>query len=46
MKLIKVDIPQVRYQFRHWFKWYWIMEDGEIVKINQIIKEAKEIDGR
>lgn len=43
MKLIKIsDVADVSYQFRHWGKWYWIMDDGQILKIDKAIKDAVE----
>lgn len=47
MRLIKIsNVPDVVYQFRHWGKWYWILDTGEIVSINKVIKKARVLDGR
>lgn len=45
MRLIKInDVARISYQFRHWGKWYWIAEDGKIVRIDKAIKTAEEIN--
>lgn len=45
MRVIKIkDVAGVAYQFRHWGRWYWTLEDGQIVNINKAIKTAKVVD--
>lgn len=42
MKIIKItDIPEVKYQIRHWGKWYWVFDTGQIFRIDKAIKTAE-----
>lgn len=44
MRVIKIkDVPGVQYQFRHWLRWYWITENGQIFRINKAIRTAEDI---
>jgi hypothetical protein len=44
MKIIKIEnVPQVSYQIRHWLKWYWVTDMGQVYRISKIFKNAKDI---
>lgn len=44
MRMVKItNIPQVEYQIRHWGKWYWLLNDGQVLKINSVFKKAEDI---
>jgi len=42
MKIIKInDVADVAYQIRHWGKWYWVLNTGQIFRIDKAIKTAE-----
>lgn len=44
MRVIKIsDVAGVSYQFRHWLRWYWMLDNGQIVRLSKAIKTAQEL---